>query len=561
MISLRNGVLCALIICSASLFPSASIAGPFMSSSSKAESSPVVSTSAGQVEGRRIGSLNVFKGIPYAAPPVGALRWRPPAPVPAWSGIRKATQFGLACFQPRPRLSNIYAGKPMPMGEDCLTLNIWAPKDARNAPVFFWIYGGALWGGANRDPLYDGARLAEQGIVVVSINYRLGPLGWLALPALSAESPDGISGNYGLLDQIAALRWVKDNIAAFGGAPANVTIAGESAGGLSVMYLMASPQARGLFAKAIAESAYMISMPELKQSKYGTPSAEESGLKLAEALHAPDLAALRAMDAGKLTEAAAADGFAPWVTVDGHLVPHQLVDTFEKGEQAPVPLLAGFNSGEIRSLRILAPQPPASAAEYESIIRDRYGDLADDFLHLYPSSNLEQSILATTRDALYGWTAQELVRKQTAIGQPAYLYFFDHGYPAANAAGLHGFHASELPYVFGTFKGTPPLWPKVPETSRERRLSDAMIGYWTSFARSGKPIAKDQPDWPVFGSDMAYMAFDDAPQPSRDLLPGMYKLVNEVVCRRRESGVQPWIWNVGIAAPRLPTTKCATRDP
>ena len=561
MTSLRNGALCALIICSASLFPSASIAGPIMSSSTRAASSPVVSTSAGQVQGRLTGSLNVFKGIPYAAPPIGALRWRPPAPMPAWSGTRKATQFGLACFQPRPRLSNIYAGKPMPMSEDCLTLNVWAPRDARNAPVFFWIYGGALWGGANRDPLYDGARLAEQGVVVVSINYRVGPLGWLALPALSAESPEGISGNYGLQDQIAALHWVKDNIAAFGGAPANVTIAGESAGGLSVMYLMASPQARGLFAKAIAESAYMISMPALKESKYGTPSAEESGQKLAAALHAPDLAALRAMDAGKLTEAAAAEGFAPWVTVDGHLVPHQLVDIFDKGEQAPVPLLAGFNSGEIRSLRILAPQPPASAAEYEGIIRDRYGDLADDFLHLYPSSNLEQSILATTRDALYGWTAQELVRKQTAIDQPAYLYFFDHGYPAADAAGLRGFHASELPYVFGNFEGTPPLWPKVPETSRERRLSDAMIDYWTSFARSGKPVAKGQPDWPAFGSNMAYMAFEDTPQPSRDLLPGMYKLVNDVVCRRRQSGTQPWIWNVGIAAPRLPPKKCATPSP
>ncbi|MEO8778485.1 MAG: carboxylesterase family protein [Rhodanobacter sp.] len=531
-----------------------------MSSSSQAESSPVATTSAGQVEGRVIGSLNVFKGIPYAAPPVGALRWRPPAPMPAWSGIRKATQFGLACFQPRPKLSNIYAGKPMPMGEDCLTVNVWAPKDARNAPVFFWIYGGALWGGANRDPLYDGARLAQQGVVVVSVNYRVGPLGWLALPALSAESPDGISGNYGLQDQIAALRWVKDNIGAFGGDPANVTIAGESAGGLSVMYLMAAPEARGLFAKAIAQSAYMISMPALKESKYGTPSAEESGTKLAAALHAPDLAALRAMDAGKLTEAAAADGFAPWVTVDGHLVPHQLVDIFRKGEQAHVPLLAGFNSGEIRSLRVLAPQPPASAAEYESIIRDRYGDLADEFLRLYPSSNLEQSIIATTRDALYGWTAQDLVRKQTAIGQPAYLYLFDHGYPAADAAGLHGFHASELPYVFGNFEGTPPLWPKVPETPSERRLSDAMIDYWTSFARSGKPVAKGQPDWPVFGSNMAYMAFEHTPQPSHDLFPGMYKLVNEVVCRRRESGTQPWIWNVGIAAPQLPpkNVECAS---
>jgi para-nitrobenzyl esterase len=165
----------------------------------------------------------------------------------------------------------------MPMSEDCLTLNIWAPVDARNAPVFFWIYGGALVGGASREPVYDGTQLANQGIVVVSINYRLGVLGWLAHPELSAESPTGISGNYGLLDQIEALRWVQRNIGSFGGDPSNVTIAGESAGALSVMYLMAAPSARGLFSKAIAESAYMISMPELKERKFGIPSAEESG--------------------------------------------------------------------------------------------------------------------------------------------------------------------------------------------------------------------------------------------------------------------------------------------
>ena len=561
MISLRIGAACALIICAASLAPSYSIEGPVMSSAAQAESAPVVNTSEGRLEGRLVDSLNVFKGIPYAAPPVGTLRWKAPAPMPSWSGIRKATEFGPACFQPRPKLSNIYEGKPVPMSEDCLTLNVWAPKDAHNAPVFFWIYGGALWGGTNRDPLYDGERLARQGVVVVSINYRLGPLGWLALPALSAESPDGISGNYGLLDQIAALRWVKDNIGAFGGNPANVTIAGESAGGLSVMYLMASPQARGLFAKAIAQSAYMISMPTLKQNKHGMPSAEESGTRLAAALHAPDLAALRAMDAGTLTQTAAADGFAPWIVVDGHLVPHQLVDIFDTGEQAHVPLLAGFNSGEIRSLRILAPPPPASAARYEKAIRDNYGNLADEFLRLYPSTNMEESILATTRDALYGWTAEELVRKQTAIKQPAYLYFFDHGYPTADSAGLHGFHASELPFVFGTFDGTPPLWPKVPETPQQRRLSDAMIDYWTSFARTGKPVAKGEPDWPEFGSTKAYMAFTDAPHPSHHLLPGMYKLVDEVVCRRRASGDQAWNWNVGIIAPPLPPPNpaCASR--
>ncbi|GAB2563527.1 carboxylesterase family protein [Dyella jejuensis] len=531
-----------------------------MPSTTQTTSAPVVNTSAGRLQGSVEGALNVFKGIPYAAPPVGALRWKPPAPVQAWSGVRKSTEFGPACLQPKPKLSSIYEAKPVPMSEDCLTLNVWAPKNAHNAPVFFWIYGGALWGGASRDPLYDGKRLAERGIVVVSINYRLGPLGWLALPALSAESPLGISGNYGLMDQIAALRWVKTNINAFGGDPANVTIAGESAGGLSVMYLMASQEARGLFAKAIAESAYMISMPALKESVHGAPSAEQSGTQLAAALHAPNLAALRAMDAGELTRAASDAGFAPWITIDGHLLTKQLVDTFEKGEQAPVPLLAGSNSGEIRSLRVLAPQPPASAAIYESMIRERYGDLAHDFLHLYPSNHLEESIIATTRDALYSWTAQELIRKQTAIGQPAYLYFFDHGYPAADAAKLHGFHASELPFVFGTFDGTPPLWPKVPDTANERRLSDAMIGYWTSFARTGKPVAKGEPDWPVFGSNDAYMAFIHVPQPSQHLMPGMYKLVNEVVCRRRASGDQPWNWNVGIWAPKLPaaTPECAS---
>jgi para-nitrobenzyl esterase len=443
------------------------------------------------------------------------------------------------------------------MSEDCLTLNIWAPVDAHKAPVFFWIHGGSLTWGASCEPHYDGTRLAERGIVVVTINYRLGILGWLAHPELSAESSLGISGNYGLLDQIEALRWVKKNIGTFGGDPSDVTIAGESAGALSVMYLMAAPAARGLFTKAIAESAYMISSPELKQRKYGSPSAEESGLTLVNQLHAPSIAALRAMDPGRLTEAAAAVGFGPWGAIDGHLLPRQLIDAFDKDEQAPVPILAGFNSGEIRSLRFLAPSPPADAAEYESTIRDRYGDLADEFLRLYPSTDMQESILAAARDALYGWTAERLVRKQAALGLPSYLYIFDHGYPAADAADLHGFHASELPYVFGTFDLTPPLWPKVPETPRERGISNAMIGYWTSFTRTGRPQAANEPDWPAFGSTSAYMDFADTSQPSDHLLPGMYKLNEEVVRRRRASGDIAWNWNVGIVSPKLP---CKTKQ-
>jgi para-nitrobenzyl esterase len=513
---------------------------------------PIVKAHAGALQGKMEGDLRVFKGIPFALPPVGSARWKPPIPMPRWDGVKQAVDFGPICFQPHSPTPGIYSWTPLPMSEDCLTLNIWAPAKAHNAPVFFWIYGGALTTGSSRDALYNGARLADQGVVFVSINYRVGVFGYLAHPELSRESSLGISGNYGLLDQIQALQWVHDNIGAFGGDPSNVTIAGESAGALSVMYLMASPPARGLFAKAIAESAYMISTPELKRASFGSPSAEESGTRLAAALKAPDIAAMRAIDAATLTNAAPAAGYAPWGTIDGHVMLHQLVDVFDKGEQAPVPLLAGFNQGEIRSLRILAPKPPATAAEYENAIRDKYLDLSDQFLRLYPSSNLEESTLETARDGLYGWTAERLAKKQTAIGQSAFLYFFDHGYPSEDAANLHAFHASELPFVFDTFDSTPGLWPKVPSSPEQIALSKAMIGYWTSFARTGHPQAAKEPDWPAFGTTASYMAFNKTPQPSDHLLPGMYELNEEVVCRRRAAGDIAWNWNVGLYSPKLP---------
>ncbi len=513
---------------------------------------PIVSAPAGAVEGQAQGDLWVFKGLPYAQSTAGQARWTAPKPARKWRGVRKSTEFGPACFQPPTGKTSIYSDDPGQMSEDCLSLNIWTPKGARNAPVMVWIHGGSLTIGAGSQALYDGARWAEQGVVVVSINYRLGVLGYLAHPALSAEAPLGISGNYGLLDQIEALRWVRRNIASFGGDPSNVTIAGESAGGLSVMYLMVAPAARGLFHKAIAESAYMISTPELKREAHGHKSAEASGVELATRLGAADLAGLRAMDPAKLTLSAAGAGFAPFGAVDGKVLPMQIVEAFDRGEQARVPLLAGFNSGEIRSLRALAPPVPASAAAYEGVVRDRYGDLADAFLKLYPSSNLEESLLATTRDALYGWTAQRMAIKQTAAGAPAYLYMFDHGYPAADSAGLHGFHASELPYVFGTLDRLSPNWPKPPKTAGEMALSDAMVGYWTSFARTGKPVAAGAPDWRAYGESGAFMHFEATPRMSENLLPGMYPFVEQVVCRRRSAGSQQWNWNVGLWSPSLP---------
>ncbi|MDY6947938.1 MAG: carboxylesterase family protein [Pseudomonadota bacterium] len=520
---------------------------------------PIVRAPAGTVKGEADGAVNVFKGLPYALPPVGAARWKPPVAMPVWSGVRDATKFGASCIQPKSRTGSIYASDLGAISEDCLFLNVWAEPGASNAPVMVWIHGGALTTGSSSEPMYNGAQLAERGVVVVSINYRLGVFGYLAHPQLSAESAAQISGNYGLLDQIEALRWVKRNIAAFGGDPSNVTIAGESAGALSVMYLMTSPPARGLFHKAIAQSAYMISTPQLQQARFGEEAAEAIGAKIVAALGTQDLAALRAIDAEKLRDAAARTGYFPLGTVDGRILPRQLVEVFDRGEQAPVPIIAGFNSGEIRSLRFLAPPVPRDAATYEAAIRSRYADLADAFLKLYPSTNLEETLLAISRDAMYGWTAERLVAKQTAQGQSGFLYLFDHGYPAAEAAGLHAFHAAELPYVFGTARRITSLWPKIPETETETKLSAAMMDYWTSFMRSGAPSAAGLANWSAYGATRAHMIFDDQPRAGTHLMPGMYELNEEVVCRRRANGTLSWNWNVGIVSPPLPPRAEACR--
>tara|TARA_R110000782_G_scaffold182437_6_gene272684 strand:+ start:20930 stop:22474 length:1545 start_codon:yes stop_codon:yes gene_type:complete len=506
------------------------------------------------VQGTATDGISVFRGIRYAAAPTGQKRWKPPVAEPDWQGRRDARQFGPLCYQPetRPTANNIYAEQLPEMSEDCLMLNIWAPEDATDAPVFVWIHGGALVSGGSSFGMYDGTRLAKEGLVVVSINYRLGVLGFLAHPELSAESPDGISGNYGFLDQIEALRWVKRNIAAFGGDAGNVTIAGESAGALSVMYLMTSPLARGLFHKAVMQSAYMMSTPELKQAKHGHPSSESIGSGFQQKLGAADIAQMRAIVPGDLIARSVAEGYPSWGTVDGKVLPRQVVDTFDRGEEAKVPLLAGFNSGEIRSLRRLLPPAPDTADEYERRIRANYGELADLFLTHYPPETIDESMLASTRDALYGWTAERMARKHMRNGSPAYLYLFDHGYPAADEAGLHAFHAAEIPYMFGTIHNTSDAWPKIPDTDEERALSDAMVGYWASFARTGKPTAPDNPDWPQYGERRNFMHFVDRPVVKQDAMGRRYDLHEQMVCRRRAAGDVSWNWNVGVISPPLP---------
>lgn len=524
------------------------VAGPAL-----AQGAPVIDAPAGRLRGESVEGMSVFRGVPYALAPVGWRRWRAPEMMPRWRGVRDATDFGPACYQPIARGASIYAGGEPELSEDCLFLNIWAPTDARNAPVFVWIHGGSLATGAGSELMYDGARLAEQGIIVVTINYRLGALGYLAHPGLSAETREGVSGNYGLLDQVEALRWVQRNIAAFGGDPGQVTIAGESAGALSVMYLMATPAARGLFHRAIAQSAYMVTAPDLRDTAFENyPSAEAIGVWLAGRLGVADVEALRGMSASAIINGTSGSGYFPFPTIDGRILTRQLVDTFNRGEQAPVPILAGFNEGEIRSLRFLLPPPPADAAAYTNEIRTRYGELADAFLARYPAENIPESMLATTRDAMYGWTAERLVVKQTALGAPSFLYYFDHAYPAADEADLHAFHAAELPFVFGRISQTPPRWPAIPQTPQEQQLSDAMASYWATFARDGTPVAPGQAEWRPYGAERAYMAFEDAPRARTHLLPGAYELHEEVVCRRRAQGNIAWNWNVGVISPPLP---------
>ena len=516
---------------------------------------PVVTTAQGTLAGR-IGAHGVrsFKGIAYALPPVGDKRWTAPVAAAAWAGMRDAGEFGASCIQPPWPTESIYADYPPEFSEDCLFLNVWTPPHAKKAPVIVWIHGGSLLRGTSWEAQYEGSNFAARGIVFVSINYRLGVLGWMALPELSAESPQGVSGNYGLLDQIEALKWVRKNIAAFGGDPGNVTIMGESAGALSVVYLLASPPARGLFHKAIGESLGMYSSPELKQAAYGMPSAEQIGTSVEKAVGAADLRALRAMDAKTLTLAAVKAAFRPTGTIDGWALPRQLVDIFDRKEQARVPVMAGFNADEIQTLIRLLPPLPASSETYESEIRNRYGDLAPEFLRLYPGSDIKAGMMAAVRDAIFGWSAERLMRNQAAVGAPSYLYFFDHDYPAARARMLRAFHAGELPYVFGHVGRTAPLndnWPR-PEGPKEKALSDAMIAYWTSFARTGVPKARGQAKWPAYAPGKSYMHFAEKPVASADLLPGMFTLNEEVMERRRRAGDQPWFSNVGVAAPVLP---------
>ena len=448
-----------------------------------------VETSAGALQGVRSGELMVFKGIPYAAPPTGPLRWRPPQPLGSWSGVRVADRFGARCEQTDG--SSTIADAALPISEDCLTLNVWAPaQHGRSLPVMVWFHGGAFVWGAGSAPAYDGSAFARNGVVLVTLNYRLGRFGFFAHPALTAEHPGETKGNYGLMDMIAALKWVRKNIAAFGGDPDQVTIFGESAGGVAVNDLMISPVAQGLFARAIVESGGGREIALPLHADGAAPSAEHVGEAFARkvGLTNPTAAQLRALTPEQILKAGDPDmvkGGEGSTIADGEILPMAPSEGFARGLEARVPYVVGSNSLE---LPVPKPLLDATLARLPGITQLQLQEIAG----AYPSQDAYETRAAT--DILFTEPAARLAALHAAHGQPTWLYRFS-AVPLAGRAVLKGaFHTSEIYYVFETL----PSYPKVPTDADDARLAAVVNGYWVRFARTGDPNDPGAPDWAMW---------------------------------------------------------------
>lgn len=458
-----------------------------------AASAQIVRTEQGRLAGARDEGVASFLGVPYAAAPVGELRWRPPQPAPRWRGVRRATAFAPACMQTGVSMS----GEPPPRtSEDCLYLNVWtpSPRERAPAPVMVWIHGGGYTNGSAALPLYHGDRLARRGVVVVSIAYRLGPLGFLAHPDLTAEL--GSSGNYALMDQIAALRWVQQNIAAFGGDPGNVTVFGQSAGAMSISLLMASPRARGLFHRAIAQSGGVFEPLQLAPH-YGLANAERDGVDYASSLGAGSIAALRRLPAERLLEGAARRVGHP--VIEPAILPMSPYDAYVSGHQMNIPVLVGSNAEEANSLVDL---DQVTAQSFSDAIARAWGPLPPALLNAYPFSDDAGARIARAgfeRDLRFGWDMWSWARLQARAPQSAYYYRFSRHppFPAGSLRERWGAsHFAELWYVFDHLDQENWDW-----TAQDRRLADAMARYWVNFARSGDPNGEGLPHWPAFTHD------------------------------------------------------------
>jgi para-nitrobenzyl esterase len=444
----------------------------------------------GLLQGSFEAGLTVYKGVPFAAPPIGDLRWRAPLPATKWEGIRQATQFAPCPMQ---------GGNP-PSGksEDCLYLNIWTPTKSvdESIPVFVWIYGGGFSFGCASEPLYYGEKLANKGVVFVSITYRVAQLGFLSHPELSAESPNHVSGNYGLLDMIAALQWIQKNIAAFGGNPNKVTIFGESAGAISVSMLCASPLAKGLFHGAISQSGGSFgpsrpttypgeNMKTLKQ-------AETEGIEFAKNAGVNSIAELRKIDAEKLPSGWGMPG--TWPIVDTWVIPDDQYRLYESGKFNDIPVLIGYNSDEGASF-----WPSKKPEDYINGVKIRYGKFADDLIKAYPVGDtcVPKTARDLARDAAFGWHTWSWARLQSQTGRSkVFYYYFDQhpDFPAGSPqAGYGSPHGQDLAYVFQHLDASNPLTSKT-----DIEISEAMATYWTNFARYQDPNGPGVPEWKAF---------------------------------------------------------------
>jgi para-nitrobenzyl esterase len=465
-----------------------------------AQQSEPVKVEGGLLQGTVEDELTVYRGIPFAVPPVGDLRWCAPQPAAKWEGVRQADKFAPGPMQ---------GGNP-PSGksEDCLYLNVWTPAKSSSdrIPVLVWIYGGGFGGGSTSEGNYSGENLARKGVVLVSIAYRVGILGFMAHPELSKESPNHASGNYGLLDMIAGLQWVQKNIAAFGGDPTKVTIFGESAGGIAVSMLCASPQAKGLFHGAISQSggSFGPSRPTTfpGENMKRLSDAERDGKAYAERAGVASIAELRKIAADKLPPGRG------WPIIDGWVIPDDQYKLYTAGRYNDTPILVGYNSDEGASF-----SPPRTPEDYKANVEKRYGTFAESLMKAYPagSGTVQKTARDLARDAAFGWHTWSWARLQAKTGKyKAYYYYFDQhpDFPKDSPrAGYGSPHGQDVAYVFQHLNASDPQ-----TTKADKDISEAMATYWTNFAKHGNPNGEGVPQWPAFSdANPVVMYFSQTP--------------------------------------------------
>ena len=513
---LRNWILSA-VVTALTLF-----AFPSLAVNTARVSNDRIRVDGGAIAGTTVDGIRSFKGIPFAAPPVGELRWKPPQPVIAWEGIRQTDSFGPVCPQSPYPSGSVYYSPPQKQSEDCLYLNLWtAAKAPDKRPVMVWIHGGALTRGSGSNAVYDGTALAKRGVVLVTINYRLGPLGYLAHSELSDESPQHSSGNYGVLDQIAALKWVRKNIAAFGGDPNRITIFGESAGSWSVNTLVASPLARGLFQRAIGQSGGAFPHdPYLKEDRNKLPAAEKIGLAFAKAAGADSIKALRALPAEKIVEVFTNDPegrkFRTQINVDGWVLPDEVSNIFSQHKHNNVPVIVGSNANEMTTLTTPA-VIPKTQEDYRKRVEPQYGGMIKQLDVAYPVTSAEgikDAYLGSLRDTIFSLPMRTWARMAAAGRSKAYLYFFSHVPPGPNSKYLGAYHASEIVYVFSNLNPENKAYQDV-----DFKLSELMTSYWVNFATTGDPNGKGLPRWTPYDQNAEpYLDFGDQVQLRNHLL-------------------------------------------